>query len=133
MIDQAIAKGVDDRPRSNLHRIRGLDVEPVTRPALRRYRLCLSEHGRHSPNPMPHTLLEALFPPNVGVRFVRILRSGDTAEAVIELLHEPDHAADLGERGRAHVMAHYTRDHFRARFPLALQYSARHWSLNPVR
>jgi phosphatidylinositol alpha-1,6-mannosyltransferase len=64
---------------------------------------------------LPHTVLEELFPPNVGVRFVRSLRAGDIAEAVIELLREPDHAAELGARGRAHVLAHYTHDHFKAR------------------
>jgi len=64
---------------------------------------------------MPRTVLEELFPPNVGVRFVRSLHARDIAEAAIELLQEPDHAAELGERGRAHVLAHYTHDHFRAR------------------
>ena len=46
---------------------------------------------------------------------MRSLRASDIAEAVIELLREPDRAAELGERGRAHVLAHYTHDHFRAR------------------
>jgi glycosyltransferase involved in cell wall biosynthesis len=64
---------------------------------------------------LPDTVLEELFPPNTGVRFVRSLGSRDIAEAVIELLREPERAAELGERGRAHVMAHYTHDHFRAR------------------
>ena len=64
---------------------------------------------------LPHTVLEELFPPNTAVRFVHSLRPNDIAEAVIELLREPDRARELGDRGRAHVLAHYTHDHFKAR------------------
>jgi hypothetical protein len=51
----------------------------------------------------------------MGVRFVHTLRPTDIAQAVIELLREPDRAAELGARGPVHVMANYTRDHFRGR------------------
>lgn len=61
------------------------------------------------------TVLEELFPPNTAVRFVRSLRPRDIAEAVVDLMREPDRGAELGERGRAHVMAHYTHDHFSGR------------------
>ena len=64
---------------------------------------------------LPHTVLEELFPPNTGVRFVRSLGPNDIAEAAIELLREPERARELGDRGRAHVLAHYTHDHFKAR------------------
>jgi glycosyltransferase involved in cell wall biosynthesis len=64
---------------------------------------------------LPETVLEELFPPNTGVHFVRSLHPSDIAEAVIELLHEPQYAAALGERGRMHVLAHYTNDQFRGR------------------
>jgi spore maturation protein CgeB len=74
---------------------------------------------------LPGTVLEELFPPDTGVRFVRSLGASDIAETVIELLREPDHAAELGARGRAHVLAHYTHHHFRDRllsaFGAALQ------------
>jgi phosphatidylinositol alpha-1,6-mannosyltransferase len=65
---------------------------------------------------LPNTVLEELFPENVGVRFVRSLRPSDIAEAAIELLREPHRAAELGARGRAHVLSNYTQAHFRARF-----------------
>ena len=69
---------------------------------------------------LPHTVLEELFPLNTGVRFVRSLRPDDIAEAAIELLLEPERARALGDRGRRHVLAHYTHDHFKARLLSAL-------------
>jgi glycosyltransferase involved in cell wall biosynthesis len=60
-------------------------------------------------------VLEELFPPNTSVRFVRSLGPNDIAEAAIELLREPERARELGDRGRAHVLAHYTHNHFKAR------------------
>jgi phosphatidylinositol alpha-1,6-mannosyltransferase len=74
---------------------------------------------------LPHTVLEELFPPDTGVRFVPSLRARDIAETVIELLREPDRAAELGAQGRAHVLSHYTHRHFQERllstFGAALQ------------
>jgi phosphatidylinositol alpha-1,6-mannosyltransferase len=65
---------------------------------------------------LPNTVLEELFPAGAGVRFVRSLLPADIAEAAIELLREPERAAELGARGRAHVLSNYTQDHFKARF-----------------
>jgi phosphatidyl-myo-inositol dimannoside synthase len=64
---------------------------------------------------LPHTVLEELFPPSTGVLFVRSLDPDDIAEAAIKMLREPERARDLGDRGRAHVLANYTHDHFKAR------------------
>jgi phosphatidylinositol alpha-1,6-mannosyltransferase len=69
---------------------------------------------------LPNTVLDELFPTGAGVRFVRSLLPADIAEAAIELLREPHRAADLGARGRAHVLSHYTQDHFKARVLAAL-------------
>lgn len=65
---------------------------------------------------LPNTVLDELFPKNAGVRFVRSLRPEDIAETAIELLRDPKKAAELGERGRAHALDHYTQEHFRDRF-----------------
>ena len=65
---------------------------------------------------LPDSVLDELFPKNVGVRFVRSLRACDIAETTIELLRDPQGAAELGRRGQEYVLGHYTREHFRNRF-----------------
>lgn len=65
---------------------------------------------------LPGTVLEELFPADAGVRFVRSLSPNDIARTAIELLRDPQRAAELGARGRAHVLANYTQEHFKTRF-----------------
>jgi phosphatidylinositol alpha-1,6-mannosyltransferase len=67
------------------------------------------------------TVLDELFPADVGVRVVPSLEPAHVAAAAIELLRDPVAAAALGQRGRQHVLAHYTRDRFAERFRAAVR------------
>jgi phosphatidyl-myo-inositol dimannoside synthase len=66
------------------------------------------------------TVLSELFPAEVGIRAVASLEPAQVAAAAIELLCDPAAAAALGQRGRQHVLAHYTVERFAERFRAAL-------------
>ena len=67
------------------------------------------------------TVLDELFPDEVGVRFLRDATPASIARGAIALFTDADAADALGARGRDHVLSHYTLAHFEQRSVDALR------------